>query len=103
LTLAKQTGVDHDKRKGITVYFMSSKPVQVSLMAKALNAEGDEIGRSVVDVEFTADDARYVAFAFDAEMDSQLVEKYVVEAKQPTAAEASPAEDAAGTDPDDRG
>ncbi len=52
------------------------------LIAKALTNEGQEIGRSVQEVEFTADDAKYVTFAFASEMDSQLVDKYLLDVKQ---------------------
>ena len=44
-----------------------------------MNAEGEEIGRSTVDIEWTAADAKYVSFAFQSEVDTQLVDKYVVE------------------------
>ena len=86
-TIAKGIGIDHENHNGITVYFIASRLVKASLMAKALNAEGEEIGRSTVDVELAADDAKYVPFAFDTEMDTQLVAKYVVELKKPVAGE----------------
>lgn len=79
-TVAKSAGMD-GKKKGITVYLLSQKPVTGSLIAKALNGEGAEIGRSVVEVEFAADDAKYVTFHFGNEIDSQLVERYLIDVK----------------------
>lgn len=94
-TVSKSAGSE-DGRRGITVYLMASQPAAVSLVAKALNAEDQEIGRSTVDVEFTADDAKYVTFRFDAEMDSQLVRKYVIGAKPASEQPASPQDAAPG-------
>jgi hypothetical protein len=85
-TVAKTAAIDA-KQRGISVYLISEKPVTGSLVAKAVNAEGEEIGRSVVKVEFSADDAKYVTFAFGDEMDSQLVERYVIDAKAEPSAE----------------
>ena len=79
---AKALGMDHPNAKGITVYFGSKDPFKGKLSAKAFNKEGVEIGRSMVDVEFTADDAKYVTFTFDNEMDTQLVDKYLVDVKE---------------------
>jgi hypothetical protein len=51
-------------------------------MARALTKDGQEIGSSAADVEFAADEAKYVTFQFDREMDSQLVDKYIIDMKQ---------------------
>ncbi len=67
---------------GITVYFLAASPFKGKLVAKATNKEGQEIGRSVVDVEFSADDAKYVSFPFPEEMDAQLVQEYAVDIKR---------------------
>ena len=77
-TVAKSMTIEPSKPKGISVYFVASKPVKAKLMAKALNAAGEEIGRTVVDVDMAADDAKYLNFSFPPEMDSQLVEKYQI-------------------------
>ena len=78
-TVAKDSGFDDEGCKTVAVYFIASRPVTACLRAKALNSDGDEIGRATIDIELTADDAKYVTFAFDSEMDTQLVAKYVVE------------------------
>lgn len=74
-TVAKSLGL----KEGITVYFTSEKPFTGQMVAKAINEDGQEVGRSKIDVEFEADDAQYVTFPFDSQMDSQLVEKYLVD------------------------
>ena len=79
-TVAKQDSVLVDsKKKTIAVYFLSTKEFQGTLIAKAFNAEGLEIGRASVEVNFKADDAQYVTFAFPSEMDRQLVEVYRID------------------------
>lgn len=77
-TAAKNSGLDKEGQKTIAIYIIASRPVTARLVARALNAEGDEIGRSAVDIELAADGAEYVSFAFQSEVDTQLVDKYVV-------------------------
>ena len=78
-TVAKQDTALVDSKKTIAVYFLSTKEFQGELIAKAFNAEGQEIGRATVDVSFKADDAQYISFAFQPEMDRQLVEVYRID------------------------
>ena len=84
-TVAKSLGL----KEGISVYVISERPVSGQLVCRAINEGGDEVGRSKVDVEFEADDAQYVTFTFDTEMDTQLVKKYLVDLRVPTDSEAS--------------
>lgn len=49
-----------------------------TLLAKAVNSDGVEIGRSRAEVEFQKDDARYVSFPFESEMDSAMVKRYEI-------------------------
>jgi hypothetical protein len=82
-TIAKSAGIAPSKPKGgISVYLLAAKPLKAKLIAKAVTGEGQEIGRATVDVEFSADDAKYVNFSFDPEMDRQLVAKYVIDLKK---------------------
>ncbi len=67
--------------KNAAVYVVADKPFKGKLVARALDGEGTEIGRSVVEEEFAADDARYVTFTFNEEMDSQLVRTYALSAR----------------------
>lgn len=78
------------KDKVLSVYLISQKPFAGQLLARGLNAEGQEIGRATADVTLAADDARYVTFAFPEEMDSQRVVKYVLSLRQPAAPPSHP-------------
>lgn len=71
--LGKSRGVGS---KDAAIYVTSTKAFEGKLLAKALDGEGVEVGRSVVEVAFEADDGKYVNFAFNQEMDSQTVRKY---------------------------
>lgn len=86
----KKMGVTHTiakgslgKGKGVTVYILSQSPQQITLVAKALNADKLEIGRSAVDVMFSKDDAQYVTFNFDSDMDSMKVNLFTIDLKAP--------------------
>jgi hypothetical protein len=78
VTLGKSRGMGS---KDAAVYVVADKPFKGKLVARALDAEGTEIGRAVSEQEFQADDARYVNFQFNEEMDSQLVRTYAVSAR----------------------
>ena len=77
-TIAKSTGLDA-KKKGICVYFIAKNECSLTFLARALNKDGLEIGRSKVSETFGKDDAKYVTFPFDEEMDSALVKKYQID------------------------
>jgi hypothetical protein len=76
-TIGKSLGLDA-KRKGISVYFVASQNVSNNLIARALNAEGVEIGRCKKPVVIEKDAAAYVNFEFEDEMDSAMVKRYVI-------------------------
>ena len=76
-TIAKSLGLDPSK-KGISVYFIASQSVSTTLVARALNSDGLEIGRAKKQVTMEKDDAGYVTFEFDSEMDSAMVRKYAI-------------------------
>lgn len=78
-TIAKAVGMGG--KKAVAVYLLASKPFKGTLIAKAMNREGLEIGRSLADVELAAADAKYITFSFNDEMDVQLVTKYLVDIK----------------------
>jgi hypothetical protein len=78
VTLGKSRGMGS---KEAAVYVVADKAFKGKLVARALDAEGTEIGRAAAEVEFAADDARYVTFQFNEEMDSQLVRTYAVVAR----------------------
>jgi hypothetical protein len=66
---------------GFSIYLVAAKPLKSKLVAKAFDKEGREIGRCVVEVDFAADDAKYVPFTFQDNMDTQLVEKFLLDVK----------------------
>lgn len=78
------------KDKVLSVYLIAQKPFAGQLLAKGLNAEGQEIGRATAEVTLAADDARYVIFTFPKEMDSQRVAKYVLSLRQPASPPSQP-------------
>ena len=47
-------------------------------MAPAVDEAGAGIGRSLLQVDFTADDGQYVNSTFNQEMDCQLVRPYAL-------------------------
>ncbi len=90
-TVAKSTGYDMETTndgagealsKGISVYLISQAAHKGKLIAKALDSEGREIGRSVVDVDFVADDAKYITFPFEGEVDMQLVKRFTIDIRE---------------------
>jgi hypothetical protein len=76
-TVAKSLGLENNK-KGISVYFIASQPVATTLVAYAIKSDGVEIGRAKKKVELGKDDAAYISFEFDPEMDSATVSKYAI-------------------------
>jgi hypothetical protein len=80
-TTAKWYGPEGGK-KVITVHIISKSAFKGTLIAKALTKEGQEIGRALTDVEFTADDGKYTAFKLERDVDTQLVDKCVVDIRK---------------------
>ena len=78
-TIAKSMGLD---KKGITVYLLSKDEMKIKLIAKAFNADNLEIGRSVVEANFQADDAQYIEFEFNENLDRSMVRKYIIDKKR---------------------
>jgi hypothetical protein len=66
---------------GFSIYLAAAKPLKSKLVAKAFDKEDQEVGRCAVDVDFAADDAKYVSFTFQDAMDTQLVEKFLLDVK----------------------
>ena len=77
-TTAKRLPISESK-KGISVYIVASTAADVTLMAKAFNQAGVEIGRSKLPVKLEKDDAKYHIFEFDPQMDSMTAKKYSIE------------------------
>ena len=62
--------------------FCDARGIKGTLLAKAYDKDGQEIGRAKSDVDLQKDDADYIIFAFNERMDSQLVHKYLVDTVQ---------------------
>jgi hypothetical protein len=75
-TIAKSLGMGGTN--GISVYFIASQGVSNTLVARALNADGVEVGRARKLVVMEKDDATYVTFGFDEQMDKGMVKRYEV-------------------------
>jgi hypothetical protein len=76
-TIAKSLGLAESK-PGISIYFIAARPVSATLVVRALNAEGAEVGRAKTKVDLGKDDAAYVSFEFDRQMDMATVHRYSV-------------------------
>lgn len=75
-TIAKSLGIGGTN--GISVYFIASQNISNTLVARALNAEGVEVGRARRLVVLQKDDASYVTFHFEDQMDMQIVRSYAI-------------------------
>ena len=65
--------------KAFTTYLIAGQPFKGTLLARAFDKDGQEIGRSRAEVDLQKDDADYVGFVFHQQMDSQLVSKYRID------------------------
>lgn len=75
-TIAKSLGIG--STNGISIYFIASQSVSNTLVARALNAGGVEVGRARKLVVMQKDDATYVNFNFDDQMDTAMVKRYEI-------------------------
>ena len=75
-TIAKSLGVG--STNGISIYFIASQSISNTLVARALNAEGVEVGRAKKSVVMQQNDATYVTFNFEEQMDNGMVKRYEI-------------------------
>jgi len=75
-TIAKSLGIG--STNGISIYLIASQSVSNTLVARALNANGVEVGRAKKLVIMQKDDATYVTFNFEEEMDTGMVKRYEI-------------------------
>ncbi len=75
-TIAKSLGIG--STNGIAVYFIASQHVSNTLVARALNADGIEVGRARTQVVMQRDDAGYVTFSFEEQMDMGMVKRFEI-------------------------
>jgi hypothetical protein len=76
-TIAKSHGLG-SRTNGISIYLIASHSVSNTLIARALTAEGVEVGRSRKLLVMQKDDATYVTFDFESQMDMAIVKKYEI-------------------------
>jgi hypothetical protein len=75
-TIAKSLGPG--STNGISIYFIASQSISNTLVARALNVDGIEVGRAKKSVVMQKDDASYVTFNFEDQMDSGMVKRYEI-------------------------
>ena len=62
----------------LEVYLISENEVSGEVLAKALNAQGQENRKSKSAAQSTKDDAKLLSFTFDSSLDLNLVSKYLI-------------------------
>jgi hypothetical protein len=75
-TIAKSLGIG--STNSISVYFIASQGISNTLVARALNADGVEVGRARTPVGMQKDDATYLTFTFGEQMDTGMVKRYEI-------------------------
>ncbi len=63
----------------LDVYLISENEATGEVLAKALNVQGQEIGRAKVLLNLSKDDAKMLSFTFDSNLDLDLVTKYLID------------------------
>jgi hypothetical protein len=66
---------------GVTLYFIYNKAFNGTVLLKAFDAKGTEVGRSSSPVKGTADNTQYVNFYFDERVPLNIVTKYTLNKK----------------------
>jgi len=63
----------------VVVYLVSVEAVEGELLAKAMNAEGKEIGRAKQILALGKDESKLITFTFGAELELDQVVKYLID------------------------
>ena len=63
----------------VDIYLISENEVTGELLAKAMNAQGQEIGRSKQLLTLQKDDAKLISFTFDSNLELEQVTKYMID------------------------
>jgi len=66
----------------VEVYLTSEDAAEGQLLAKAMNLQGQEIGRSSQNLSLGKDDAKLIAFTFDASVEMDSVAKIVIDLRK---------------------
>ena len=65
--------------QNVVVYLISVDPVEGEMLAKAMNAEGKEIGRAKQMLALGKDESKLVTFTFGAELNLDQVVRYIID------------------------
>lgn len=81
-------GVGSDGKKfttanGVSVYLVAEQSIDASLLLRAHNKQGQEVGRAMAPAKITAGNATYVDFAFDERVSLREVEYYSLDKAPP--------------------
>ena len=63
----------------VEVYLTTEEEAEGELLAKAMNANNQEIGRAKQSLRLGKDDAKLITFTFDATVEMDLVTKFVID------------------------
>ena len=63
----------------VEIYLVSYDSVEGELLAKALNAQGKEIGRAKQMLNLGKDDAKLITFTFDASVKTDKITRYILD------------------------
>jgi len=63
----------------VEVYLTTEEEAEGELLAKAMNANNQEIGRAKQSLILGKDDAKLITFTFDATVNMDLVTKFVID------------------------
>jgi hypothetical protein len=75
-TIAKSLGIG--STNSISVYVIASQSVSSTLIARALNGNGVEVGRAKAPVALHKDDSAYITFTFGDQMDMGMVKVFQI-------------------------
>ncbi|MDL2275992.1 hypothetical protein LJC22_07695, partial [Desulfosarcina sp. OttesenSCG-928-G10] len=80
MTRAQDTGVESAGVR-IVCYLIANEAFHGTIIGKALDKSGTEVGRGVAQVDMKRDDATELVLVFPTHMQVQEVDKFVVEAR----------------------
>ena len=63
----------------VVAYLITVDAVEGELLAKAMNAEGKEIGRAKQILALGKDESKLITFTFGAELELEKVVKYIID------------------------
>jgi hypothetical protein len=63
----------------VVAYLITVDAVEGELLAKAMNAEGKEIGRAKQILALGKDESKLITFTFGAELELEQVVKYIID------------------------